>query len=89
MWVLPAEQGQLLLPGGSTVKGLKLLRKLSMRFGSDEAGAAAIEYCLIAAGAGLAVFGAVKLLGPNLGSVFGNVAGGGRTADQHLIRLNK
>ena len=42
---------------------LELLRKLSMRFRSDEAGATAMEYCLIAAAIGLAVVGAVNLLG--------------------------
>jgi len=38
--------------------------ELPARFVTDETGAAAIEYCLIAAAIGLAVFGAVKLVGP-------------------------
>jgi Flp pilus assembly pilin Flp len=46
------------------------MRELLGRFGNDEGGAADIEYCLIAALAGLAVFGAVKLVGPYLKSVF-------------------
>jgi Flp pilus assembly pilin Flp len=52
------------------------------RFIASERGAAAIEYCLIAALAGLAVFGAVKPIGPELKDVFANLAPAGirRTA---------
>src|SRR5437867_1861602 len=47
------------------------LRNICLLNGSPEQrGAADIEYCLIAALAGLAVFGAVKLVGPYLKSVF-------------------
>ncbi|HYS85485.1 MAG TPA: Flp family type IVb pilin [Bradyrhizobium sp.] len=46
---------------------------LLARFVTDETGAAAMEYCLIAAGTGLAVFGAVKLIGPGLKDIFNNL----------------
>jgi Flp pilus assembly pilin Flp len=49
---------------------------LLARFVRNETGAAAIEYCLIAAGTGLAVFGAVKLVGPGLKHIFSNIAPG-------------
>ena len=44
--------------------------ELPARFVTDETGAAAIEYCLIAAAIGLAVFGAVKLVGPGVKGLF-------------------
>jgi Flp pilus assembly pilin Flp len=47
-------------------------------FDNDERGAAAIEYCLIAAGIGLAIFGAVTLVGPTLHHIFTNVVTPGR-----------
>jgi Flp pilus assembly pilin Flp len=43
-------------------------------FVRNETGAAAIEYSLIAAATGLAVFGAVKLAGPSVKDAFNNVA---------------
>jgi pilus assembly protein Flp/PilA len=54
----------------------RLMPELLARFARDDTGAAAIEYCLIAAGVGLAVFGAVKLIGPGLKALFGNVGSG-------------
>jgi pilus assembly protein Flp/PilA len=56
------------------VEPLGLARKLSINFWRDEAGATAIEYCLIAAGIGLAVAGAVSLLGTRLNTIFSSVA---------------
>jgi Flp pilus assembly pilin Flp len=50
--------------------------ELLARFVRNETGAAAIEYCLIAAATGLAVFGAVKLVGPGMKDMFNNVAPG-------------
>ena len=47
------------------------------RFVANETGASAVEYCLVAAIAGLAVFGAVKLVGPGLKDIFNNIAPGG------------
>ena len=49
---------------------------LLARFATNETGAAAIQYCLIAAGIGLAVFGAVKLAGPSVKEMFSNMATG-------------
>ena len=46
------------------------------RFVANETGASAVEYCLIAAAAGLAVFGAVKLVGPDLKDIFNTIAPG-------------
>jgi pilus assembly protein Flp/PilA len=56
------------------VKNVELLCQISKRLLSDEAGATAIEYSLIATGIGLAVFGAVELLGSSLNSIFTNAA---------------
>ena len=46
--------------------------ELLARFVRNETGAAAIQYCLIAAATGLAVFGAVKLVGPGMKDMFNN-----------------
>jgi pilus assembly protein Flp/PilA len=56
------------------VKNAELLCQISKRLLNDEAGATAIEYCIIAAGIGLAVFGAVELVGSSLNSIFASVA---------------
>jgi pilus assembly protein Flp/PilA len=45
------------------------------RFVRDESGATAIEYGLIAALIAVVVIGAVTLVGTNLSSTFGTVAG--------------
>ena len=55
-----------------------MLRELWIRFQNDEAGATTVEYCLIAAGVGLVVFGAVQLFKPGLRAIFGNIAADGR-----------
>jgi pilus assembly protein Flp/PilA len=60
--------------GGSLFERHVRMPDLVARFVTDETGAAAMEYCLIAAGAGLAVFGAVKLIGPGLKDLFNNLA---------------
>jgi Flp pilus assembly pilin Flp len=49
-----------------------------------------VEYCLISAGVGIAVFGAVELFKPSLKAIFANIAAdGGYTQDQTPKRLNK
>ena len=61
-----------------------------VRFARDDTAAAAIDYCLIAAAVGLAVFGAVRLAGPVLKDMFSNMAagapntGGGVPIDRNL-----
>jgi pilus assembly protein Flp/PilA len=45
------------------------------RFLSDESGATAIEYGLIAAGIAIVILIAVNSVGTNLSSVFNNIAG--------------
>jgi Flp pilus assembly pilin Flp len=59
--------------GGNLFERGVRMPDLLARFVADETGAAATEYCLIAAGAGLAVFGAVKLIGPGLKDIFNNL----------------
>lgn len=44
------------------------------RFVTDESGATAIEYGLIAAGIAVVIITAVKSIGTNLSTVFNNVA---------------
>jgi Flp pilus assembly pilin Flp len=51
---------------------LELLRERSTRFWDDEAGTTGITYGLTAAAVGLAVFGALKLLGSTLNAIFSN-----------------
>jgi pilus assembly protein Flp/PilA len=57
---------------GTTVTEVELKRKL-FQFLSDNSGATAIEYGLIAAGISLAIIAAVNGLGTNLSSVFTSV----------------
>jgi pilus assembly protein Flp/PilA len=49
------------------------LKHQFLKFLSDEAGATAIEYGLIAAGISLAIIAAVNGLGTNLSGVFGSI----------------
>jgi pilus assembly protein Flp/PilA len=49
------------------------LKRLFLRFLSDDTGATAIEYGLIAAGISLAIIAAVNGLGTNLSGVFSSV----------------
>jgi pilus assembly protein Flp/PilA len=50
------------------------MKVLVSRFISDEAGATAIEYGLLAALIAVVIIGAVKLVGSNLSNTFNNVA---------------
>jgi pilus assembly protein Flp/PilA len=58
----------------STHRGLNAMSKLFARFLSDESGATAIEYGLIAAGISLAIIAAVNGLGTNLNTKFGSIS---------------
>jgi pilus assembly protein Flp/PilA len=49
------------------------LRRLFLKFLSDQSGATAIEYGLIAAGIALAIITAVNGLGTTLNTTFGNI----------------
>jgi pilus assembly protein Flp/PilA len=49
------------------------MRSLVSRFLSDEAGATAIEYCLIACGIALAIITTVQGIGPQLNNKFASV----------------
>jgi pilus assembly protein Flp/PilA len=49
------------------------MRRLIARFVSDQSGATAIEYCLIACGIGLAIIVSVQAIGPTLGDKFSSV----------------
>lgn len=51
------------------------MSKFVSRFIKNESGATAIEYGLIAALIGVAIIGALSLLGTNLDGTFNNVAG--------------
>jgi pilus assembly protein Flp/PilA len=48
--------------------------RMVLRFLSDESGATAIEYGLIAAGIAVVIIGAVASVGSNLNSTFNSVA---------------
>ena len=45
------------------------------RFGSDDSGQDLLEYALLVALIALVAFGAVKLAGENVNSIFNNIAG--------------
>jgi pilus assembly protein Flp/PilA len=49
------------------------MRQLFSRFLSEEAGATAIEYCLIACGIALAIITTVQGIGPTLSAKFTSV----------------
>jgi len=51
------------------------MQNLLSRFLSDESGATAIEYGLIAAGIAVVIITAVQLIGTNLAATFNTVAG--------------
>lgn len=51
------------------------MKKFLSRFLSNESGATAIEYGLIAAGIAVVIITAVQLVGTNLNTTFLNVAG--------------
>jgi pilus assembly protein Flp/PilA len=50
------------------------MKKLVARFVSDESGATAIEYGLIAAGIAVVIIAAVQLAGTNLNTTWGTIA---------------
>jgi pilus assembly protein Flp/PilA len=50
------------------------LKRVILRFVSDQSGATAIEYGLIAAGIALAIIAVVNGLGTNLNTVFSTVS---------------
>jgi pilus assembly protein Flp/PilA len=64
--VLGAENPQ---PLGQEVR----VRRLIARFLSDQSGATAIEYCLIAVGIALAIIVSVQAIGPTLSTKFTSV----------------
>ena len=49
------------------------MRQLILRFLSDQSGATAIEYCLIACGIALTIIGIVQAIGPQLSTIFSSV----------------
>ena len=49
------------------------MKKLSLDFLSDQSGATAIEYALIAAGIGIAIITAVNALGTEISSKFDSI----------------
>jgi pilus assembly protein Flp/PilA len=49
------------------------VRRLLARFLSDQSGATAIEYCLIAVGIALAIIVSVQAIGPTLSGKFTSV----------------
>lgn len=51
------------------------MKNLVARFVSDESGATAIEYGLIAAGIAVIIITAVQLVGTNLSGTFNRIAG--------------
>jgi pilus assembly protein Flp/PilA len=52
------------------------MRKLLSRFLSDQSGATAIEYCLIASGIALAIVTVVQGIGPQLSAKFTSINSG-------------
>lgn len=54
--------------------GGKILKRMVQKFWSDESGATAIEYGLIAAGIALAIITVVNSLGTSLNDKFGSVS---------------
>jgi pilus assembly protein Flp/PilA len=50
------------------------MKNLVARFVSDESGATAIEYGLIAAGISVAIIGTLQVMGPRLDGIFQRVS---------------
>jgi pilus assembly protein Flp/PilA len=50
------------------------IRKLILRFATDEVGATAIEYALIAVGISIVIVAAVNSIGTSLNSTFSSVS---------------
>jgi pilus assembly protein Flp/PilA len=57
-----------------TLKWRRVLKRMVMKFWSDESGATAIEYGLIAAGIALAIITVVNSLGTTLNDKFGSIS---------------
>jgi pilus assembly protein Flp/PilA len=55
--------------------GVSIMRHLLHRFINDQSGVTAIEYGLIASLVAVAIIAAVRTLGTNLTTVFGQVSG--------------
>jgi pilus assembly protein Flp/PilA len=68
-----AEAAQIAPLSGDVNKGCHAMNKM-IRFMSDESGATAIEYGLIAALVGVAIITAVTTLGTKLSGTFSNVS---------------
>ncbi|HEY3794991.1 MAG TPA: Flp family type IVb pilin [Bradyrhizobium sp.] len=49
------------------------MRQLFLRFLSDQSGATAIEYCLIACGIAFAIIASVQAIGPTLNTKFTSI----------------
>ena len=49
------------------------MRQLFSRFLSDQSGATAIEYCLIASGIAFAIIASVQAIGPTLNTKFTSI----------------
>jgi pilus assembly protein Flp/PilA len=58
---------------GERVSGSVEMRQLFSRFLSDQTGATAIEYCLIACGIALAIITTVQGIGPQLNTKFSSI----------------
>jgi len=57
------------------LEGSSLMKSLFTRFASDESGATAIEYGMIAALIAVAIIAALKTVGNNLGTKFNQISG--------------
>jgi pilus assembly protein Flp/PilA len=57
----------------NTTQGRQILKRSFLKFLSDESGATAIEYGLIAAGISLAIIAVVNGLGTNLNNQFTSI----------------
>jgi pilus assembly protein Flp/PilA len=53
--------------------GVFEMRQLFLRFLSDQSGATAIEYCLIACGIAFAIIASVQAIGPTLNTKFTSI----------------
>jgi pilus assembly protein Flp/PilA len=69
--VFKSANGRVLSKG----EGVSHMRNFLSRFIANEQGVTAIEYGLIAAGIAVVIIGAVQLIGTNMNTTFGNIAG--------------
>jgi Flp pilus assembly pilin Flp len=61
------------MQGATCFSQERLVTKLLTHVVKDETATTPIQYCLISAAIGLAVFGAVKVFGPTLEHIFSNL----------------